>query len=99
MTQRLGDLLLWGISRRVMYLAVADKYSRALASRLIGANQPVIRFQIGFLASRCVLLPPCRPACLALFHDQFLLQAVTDITGPTLANKYAQILRPAMKCI
>ena len=33
---------------RVAYLLAADKYSRPLASRLIGVNQSVIRTRNGF---------------------------------------------------
>src|SRR5438876_9174991 len=33
---------------RVAYLLAADKYSRSLASRLLGVNQPVIRTRTGF---------------------------------------------------
>ena len=37
---------------RVVYLVLADKYFRPLASRLSGVNQPVISSQIRFSASR-----------------------------------------------
>ena len=36
------------IESKVAYLLAADKYSRSLASRLMGVNQPVIRTRNGF---------------------------------------------------
>jgi hypothetical protein len=36
------------VDETAAYLLAADKYSRPLASRLIGVNQPVIRTRNGF---------------------------------------------------
>ena len=44
---------------RVAYLLAADKYSRSLASRLIGVNQPVIRTQ-----NRFSTLHPTQLVCI-----------------------------------
>ena len=47
------------VTRRVAYLLAADKYSRPLASRLIGVGQPVIGTHNGFSA-----LLPTQWACI-----------------------------------